>query len=206
MLRPPKPEPTPPRPVAPSRPSAAEPATLSPLGLPTGDRFHRGIVIHRLLQLLPELPAAERAKACQDDLARPAHALSPDEQAEIADEVLAILTAPGFADLFGPDSLAEVPVTGTVAGLDGPEVISGQIDRLVVRDSGIMVLDYKTSRPAPDSAQQVAPAYLRQMVAYRAVLRELWPDRPVSCALLWTAVPRLMALDNRLLDRYPVAT
>jgi ATP-dependent helicase/nuclease subunit A len=206
MLRRPKPEPTPSRPVAPSRPSAAEPATLSPLGAPPGDRFHRGIVIHRLLQLLPELPAADRAKACRDDLARPAHALSPDEQAEIAAEVLAILTAPGFADLFGPDSLAEVPVIGTVAGPDGLDVISGQVDRIVIRDSGIMILDYKTSRPAPEFAQQVAPAYLRQMAAYRTILRELWPDRPVSCALLWTAVPSLMALDNRLLDRYPVAT
>jgi ATP-dependent helicase/nuclease subunit A len=77
---------------------------------------------------------------------------------------------------------------------------------LVVRDSGILVLDYKTSRPAPETAEQVAPAYLRQMAAYRAVLRELWPERPISCVLLWTAVPRLMALDNRLLDRYRAAT
>lgn len=210
MLRPPKPDPTPPRPLAPSRPSsaesAAEPATLSPLGLPSGDRFHRGIVIHRLLQVLPDLPDGDRDRACRGFLARPAHGLSAEEQAEIAAEVLAALATPDFADLFGPDSMAEVPVIGTVAGPDGPEVISGQVDRLVVRESGIMILDYKTSRPPPETPERVAPAYIRQMAAYRAVLSELWPDRPVSCALLWTAVPRLMALDNRLLDRYRSAT
>ncbi len=206
MRRLPAPDPTPPRPLAPSRPSAAEPPTLSPLGLPADDRFHRGILIHRLLQLLPDLPSGDREAACRAYLARPAHGLSAEEAAAITREVLATLAAPAYADLFGPDSMAEVPVIGTVIGPDGPEVISGQVDRLVVRDDGIMVLDYKTSRPAPDAAEQVAPAYLRQMAAYRAVLRELWPNRPVSCALLWTAIPRLMPLDNRLLDRYRVAT
>ncbi len=206
MRRPPTRDPTPPRPLAPSRPSVAEPSTLSPLGLPTDDRFHRGILIHRLLQLLPDLPAEDREAACRVYLARPAHSLSAEEAAEIAREVLATLATPGYADLFGPDSMAEVPVIGTVAGPEGPEVISGQVDRLVVRDSGILILDYKTSRPAPESAERVAPAYLRQMAAYRAVLHELWPERPVSCALLWTAVPRLMPLDNRLLDRYRAAT
>ena len=179
---------------------------MSPLGLPADDRFHRGILIHRLLQLLPDLPSGDREAACRAYLARPAHGLSAEEAAAITREVLATLAAPAYADLFGPDSMAEVPVIGTVIGPDGPEVISGQVDRLVVRDDGIMVLDYKTSRPAPDAAEQVAPAYLRQMAAYRAVLRELWPNRPVSCALLWTAIPRLMPLDNRLLDRYRVAT
>ncbi len=206
MLRPPKPDPTPPRPLAPSRPSAAEPAALSPLAEPSGDRFHRGIVIHRLLQVLPDLPSADRERACGGYLARPAHALSDAEQAGIAAEVLAALATPEFADLFGPDSMAEVPVIGTIKGPDGPEVVSGQVDRLVVRESGIMVLDYKTSRPPPDTAERVAPAYLRQMAAYRAVLRALWPNRPVSCALFWTSVPRLMMLDNRLLDRYRSAT
>jgi ATP-dependent helicase/nuclease subunit A len=206
MRHPPKPDPTPPRPMAPSRPSAAEPSTLSPLGLPSGDRFHRGILIHRLLQVLPDLSAVDRETACRGYLARPAHGLSEEERVEIAREVMATLAAPGYADLFGPDSMAEVPVIGTVRGPDGPEVISGQVDRLVVRDSGILVLDYKTSRPAPESVEQVAPAYLRQMAAYRAVLSELWPKRPISCVLLWTAVPRLMALDNRLLDRYRSAT
>ena len=115
--------------------------------------------------------------------------------------VLATLTDPAVADLFGPDGMAEVPVIGTIAGPDGPEVVSGQVDRLIVRDDGIMILDYKTARPAPETPAGVSPAYLRQMAAYRAVLCGLWPDRPVRCALLWTAIPRLMMLDNSFLDR-----
>ena len=152
------------------------------------------------------LTAGKSGEPCRRYLARPAHALSAEQQAEIAAEVLATLSAPETAALFGPHSMAEVPVIGTVLGPDGPEVISGQVDRLVVREDGIMVLDFKTSRPPPESAEDVAPLYLRQMAAYRAVLGALWPGRAVSCALLFTAVPRLIPLDNRLLDRYRPAT
>jgi ATP-dependent helicase/nuclease subunit A len=201
MRRMPGPEPAPPRPLAPSHPSLTEPSTLSPLGAAGEDRFHRGILIHRLLQILPDVPPAGRDEACRRFLARPGHGLDAAAQEDIAREVLATLADPAVADLFGPDGMAEVPVIGTIAGPEGPEVVSGQVDRLIVRDDGIMVLDCKTARPAPETPAGVSPAYLRQMAAYRAVLCGLWPDRPVHCALLWTAIPRLMMLDNSLLDR-----
>jgi ATP-dependent helicase/nuclease subunit A len=206
MRQAPKPEPAPPRPLAPSRPSLAEPSTLSPLGAVDDDRFHRGIVIHRLLQILPDVAPDARDDACRRFLARPSHGLDAAQQDEIAGEVLATLADPAIADLFGPGGMAEVPVIGTIAGPDGPEVVSGQVDRLVVQTDGILVLDYKTARPAPADQAAVSPAYLRQMAAYRAVLQGLWPGRPIRCALLWTAVPRLMTLDNSFLDRYGPAT
>ena len=49
-----------------------------------------------------------------------------------------VLEHPEFAPLFGPGSQAEVPLVGELAGRDGPFILSGQIDRLVVspeRDS-----------------------------------------------------------------------
>ena len=206
MQRPPPDEPAPPRPLAPSRPSASDPPTLSPIGGPSENRFKRGLIVHRLLQLLPDLPAADRRAACVAFLARPGHALPADEQQGLADEVMAILESPEFAGLFGPESRAEVPLIGTIEGPGGAEVIAGQVDRLLVLPDEIVVLDYKTSRPPPDSQENVAPAYLRQMAAYRAVLAEIWPNRPIRCGLLWTAVPRLMTLDDSLLDRVRVAT
>ena len=44
--------------------------------------------------------------------------------------------------------------------------------------------------------------YLRQMSAYRAVLRTLLPDRPVRCALVWTSAAAVMHLSADLLDRH----
>jgi len=57
---PPAPEPDPPKPLLPSRPSGPEPATLSPLAIAGRDRFKRGLLVHKLLQSLPELALEQR--------------------------------------------------------------------------------------------------------------------------------------------------
>ncbi len=80
-------------------------------------------------------------------------------------------------------------------------MLAGQIDRLVVSDEAVLVVDYKTNRPAPSDPEAVPVAYLRQMAAYRALLRTLWPTRKVRCALLWTDGPHLMPLADSLLDQ-----
>jgi ATP-dependent helicase/nuclease subunit A len=190
------------RPLTPSRPAGVEPAVRTPIGPDDRLRFRRGLVIHRLLELLPELPRERRAEACRRFLARPIHEFEPAAQEEIARETLRVLDDPVFAPLFGPGSRAEVRVAGELAGAHGTTVLSGQIDRLVVTATEVLVLDYKTNRPPPTVETEVAELYLRQMAAYRAVLGRIYADRPVTCALLWTDGPRLMPLSPQLLDRY----
>ncbi len=191
------PEPEPARPLAPSRPAEDDLALRSPLGPEDGVRFRRGRLVHTLLQSLPEIDPAVRPAAIARFLARPVHCLSPDDQSALAREIQAVLDQPGFAPLFGPGSRAEVPITGLVGG----RALSGQIDRLVVGDDEILVLDFKTNRPPPAEEAGVPPLYLRQMAAYRAALRGIYPGRPIRCALLWTDGPRLMPLSEAALDR-----
>jgi ATP-dependent helicase/nuclease subunit A len=195
-------EPAPPRPLAPSRPTLAEPAARSPLGIVAGTRdgvgFKRGLLVHRLLQILPELDPVRRRKAAEQFLARPVHGLADAEQAAIAEEILAILAEPDFAALFGPESQAEVPIVGLV----GDYAIAGQIDRLVVTTEDVLIIDYKTLRPKPASDDAVPPAYLRQLAAYRAAIAQIYPGRAVKCALLWTDGPHLMPISPALLDRW----
>ena len=155
--------------------------------------------MHRLLQSLPDLPAERREDAARRFLARPLHRLDGQLQAEILAETLAVLAHPDFAALFGPGSRAEVPVVGTVEGQRGVQVVSGQVDRLVVAARSVMVVDYKTNRPAPSSESEVPALYLRQMAAYRAVLAGIYPDRRIESCLLWTDGPRIMQLSDQLL-------
>ncbi len=191
-------EPDPPKPLLPSQPSGSEPATLSPLAIGGRDRFKRGLLVHRLLQTLPELPAAERAVAARRFLALPVHALSPDELEDICRETIAVLGTPEFAPLWGPDAQAEVPVVGLIGG----RALSGQIDRIVVTEERVLIVDYKTVRPPPRSEDEVSAVYLQQLASYRAALERIYPDRPVSCAILWTEAPRLMPISPALLARH----
>lgn len=188
--RPPDSEPAPPRPLAPSRPTAEEPPARSPLGTDQGQGFRRGLLVHRLLQSLPELPGSLREDAARRFLARPVHDLEEHEQASLLGETLAVLNHPEFSLLFGPQSRAEVPVVGLV----GAHAISGQIDRLVVTDDSVLIVDYKTLRPPPLTEEEVPSAYLTQLAAYRAALAQIYPAHEIRCALLWTDGPRLMPI------------
>ncbi|MEI9982590.1 MAG: PD-(D/E)XK nuclease family protein [Aliidongia sp.] len=136
-------------------------------------RFQRGTLIHRLMQSLPELPPETAEAAARRYLAGKAHGLDPEEQDQIARETLAVLRHPDFAPLFGPGSRAEVPVVGLIDG----KALSGRIDRLVVTGDEVLIIDYKTNRPPPITAAEVAPAYREQLAAYRAALERIYPGK-----------------------------
>jgi ATP-dependent helicase/nuclease subunit A len=209
---PPPPEPALPKPLVPSRPPPVsadgngpavaepgnEPAVISPRPDGGGDRFKRGLLIHRLLQNLPELPETEREAAARRFLAAPAHGLSAAEQDDIRVRTLMLLRHPDFAPLFGPGSLAEVPVVG----LFGDHALSGQIDRLVVADGRVLIVDYKTLRLPPATEEEVPPLYLRQLALYRAALTRVYPGHEVRAALLFTEAPLLLPISPERLAPY----
>ncbi len=198
VKRPPPAEPDPPKPLVPSRPSGAEPPAFSPVSIMGPDCFKRGLLVHRLLQSLPELELKEREAAARRYLALPMHNLPADAQDDIRREVLAVLDHPEFAPLFGPGSQAEVPLVGLI----GDHAVSAQIDRLIVEEDRVLIVDYKTLRPPPAVEQQVAPIYLRQLAIYQAALARIYPGREIRCALLWTEGPRLMPISSHLLAGY----
>lgn len=198
---PPPLEPEPVRPLSPSRPELPDPPVLSPLHPSLAPGLSRGRLVHRLLQLLPDLPPEARATAAARFLAQPAMALAPLLQDEIAQETLAVLNAPAVAPLFGPQSRAEVPLVGLV----GTRRIAGQVDRLAVTPDSVLLVDYKTNRPSPRNPDQVPRAYLQQLAAYALLLRGLYPDRDLRCYLLWTEQARLMHIsDERLAQANPL--
>jgi ATP-dependent helicase/nuclease subunit A len=198
-------EPDPPIPLAPSQPladeAAVEPRAFSPLAVDDSKRWQRGLLLHDLLRHLPSLPPAQRAPAAGRFLAQPAHGLSAEEAAEWTKEVLAVTEAPGHAALFADGSRAEVPLIGTVKTPRGTFTVSGQVDRLAVSNREVLIVDYKTNRPPPQSATGVALPYRRQLALYRALLAEIYPGRKIRAFLLWTAAPRLMEIDGETLDK-----
>jgi ATP-dependent helicase/nuclease subunit A len=178
---------------------SARVAAVSPLaGAPGMGRFRRGELVHRLLQVLPDLSEATRHSAARRLLGKEA-GLAVDQIEEMATAALGVLEHPDFAFLFGPGSRAEAAIVGG-SGLLPPGLrISGRIDRLVLRADEILFADFKTNRPAPASIEAADPAYLRQLAMYWAVLSDLYPDRPVRAALVWTDGPLLTPAPEALL-------
>jgi ATP-dependent helicase/nuclease subunit A len=190
-------EPSPPKPLAPSRPDSDQSTPTSPLG-ECGNRYRRGQLIHDLLQALPALHERDHGDAAVDYLSRKAPDVPSEVRTELVMEARSVLGDPRFADVFGPNSRAEVPLTGLING----KVISGQIDRLVVSDSEVLLIDFKTNRPEPQSIDATPKVYLQQLAAYRALMEKVYPGKTITCGLLWTNSATLLEMPNEVLDRY----
>jgi ATP-dependent helicase/nuclease subunit A len=165
-----------------------------------GAALLRGSLVHRLMQSLPDIPAANRRKAADDYLARAGAKLDTAERIKLAEQVMLVLQDPHFYELYGAGSRAEVPIVGRLQFGGKTVRVSGQIDRLAVTQGSVLIADFKTSRPAPRRIEDVPPSYLRQLALYRAVLTKLYPEKFVRAALIWTEVPDLMELSAEVLD------
>jgi ATP-dependent helicase/nuclease subunit A len=189
------------RPPRPLSPSALTPDTTAqpPPDANRRAAARRGTALHRLFEVLPGLPSEVRA-----DVARQWCALNvPDLDAgEMVATVLAVLDDPAFAAVFAADALTEAPVAAVV----GEAVIAGSIDRLLITETDVLAVDFKTGSRVPAGLAEVPEAHGVQMAAYAAALARVFPGRQVRAALLYTAGPRLIELPADVLGEWQPST
>ena len=145
---------------------------------PTSELAHRGIIIHKLLEVLPDLPQTQWSSAAQ----RLCQTFTQD-QSLIEDcntTALEALKRPDLRVFFGDDSVAEFEVMT-------PEGQLYRLDRIVLGDT-IKILDYKSSPTPPDT---IPEDIQNQLATYEQCLTELYPNRPIECYVLWTTTGRL---------------
>ena len=191
----PAPLPAPEKPLSPSQLGGAK-----AIGGDEGDdpdrAMLRGTVLHRLLEVLPGWPEADAGELLaairRESEQRATVTLDEGEYGYLLASARAILAGPG---LTAPDgkALLEVEVSGALPELDG-HLVHGSIDRLIVDDTRILAIDYKSNATVPERPDAVPEGILRQMGAYAALLAQIYPDRRIETAILWTATGELMAL------------
>jgi len=195
------PEPRPPRPLAPS--SAGQDETADPPFPPGADSFaaRRGVLMHKLLERLPELDPDARVATAREWLERQASQVPAEEREAIVAAVLAVLAQPDWAAIFSPAALAEVPLAATVGG----QVIAGTADRLLVDRDRVLVIDFKTARRPPSGLGEVPRTTLKQMAAYAAALGAIYPGRRIEAAVLYTQTPLLVPIPAEVLAEHKAA-
>ncbi len=180
------------KPLTPSHQDETGISALSPLTISNNNKlYNRGRLIHKLLQFIPAAPNDNRAKIITRFLDHQAADIPLVERDKITAEVLSLINNPQFAPLFSKNSLAEVALMGQV----GDRIISGQIDRLVVTDNKVMIIDFKTNRPAAQSISDIPQAYIKQMQAYRSLIAKIYPHKEIETYILWTNTANIMKVE-----------
>lgn len=189
-LLPSPPEDRPAQPLSPSNLGGAKALPGESQSLTEDAAKQRGTAVHLLLEHLPQTAGEGWPKTAATLIPDPT--LCADALAEAA----RLLTAPHLSWVFTPDSLAEATFTAALNG----RTLSGSIDRLIVTPDRIHLIDFKSNTVVPQTAADVPEGILRQMGAYVAALRQIYPERPIEPHILWTRTATLMPLDPNMVS------
>jgi ATP-dependent helicase/nuclease subunit A len=192
------------RPSGPSEDDGKRVRTGESIQQQRAQALQRGSLVHRLLQSLPDVPSDRRRDAAQKYVARNtrnAKGWTEADREALASGVLALIADSRFAAVFAPGSRAEISIAGRLDRPGRPSaLVSGQIDRLVVTPTEVLIVDYKTNHAPPATEAEAPSGYVRQLALYREVLRKIYPQLPVRAALLWTETAELMEISTPALD------
>jgi ATP-dependent helicase/nuclease subunit A len=185
--------------IAPSYQINAIPATNEPgeatvdSHLPTldTDQQTRGNVIHRILQLLSERT---------DDIDI-AHWIRAEYGLDIQKhpwkqwflEAKTVVDNPEWDFLYNPSTYRKAYNEAPIMYQYHNDTVYGFIDRLVVTDDKIILVDYKTHvLQSPRETDNLIARYLPQLHLYKQGVAMCWPESPVECYLLLTHSTKLI--------------
>jgi len=188
----------PPRPLAPSALGEFDQPEPPP-GPAMRAAAERGRLLHSLFERLPAIAGDDRAERADRWLAGSAGVADPELRKTLVNDACAIVGHPDFADIFSPEAFAEAPIAAVTP--DGT-VVTGVVDRLLVTPDRVRLVDFKTGRRVPGSADEVPVPHVRQIAAYVSALEIIFPGRAIDAALLYTNGPALVALTRERLDPY----
>ena len=153
----------------------------------------RGTRIHLLLENFAATPEGNWQNI--------AAAILPDapDLDTLVNEAASVVRNPDLAFIFACDTLPEVPITAKLPELQG-KTIYGIVDRLIVTEKEIWVIDFKTNVAVPPVPQSCPEGLLRQMGAYHAALKQIYPGRTLRPAIVWTRDASLMELPEALVS------
>ncbi len=186
-------------------PGAAS-ATLSPSdlggakalpgeGAPEDEALRHGRQVHKLLEHLPGYEPERRGDIAVKLLAFGEDAAPEAEARTMGQGVSGLIERPDLRWMFAPDTLAEVDVSAALPEL-GDRRILGVIDRLVVSDDAVTIVDFKSNRVVPETERDVPNGILRQMGAYLCAIRQIYPTKEIRLTILWVSNGSVMTLSH----------
>jgi ATP-dependent helicase/nuclease subunit A len=163
--------------------------------------IQRGNATHKLFEVLPDIKPEDRYTLAKDYLEKTCPALSAKQRDEILESVFNVFSDERFKMFFEGEGQAEVSLAGRLDIKSGSMLVTGQIDRLIVSDDQVTILDYKTNRHVPQTLEETPDEYITQLALYRDLVARIYKDKAITSALLWTQTPELMVIPEEVLDR-----
>lgn len=153
------------------------------------DGLTRGIAIHRCLELMT------KPKTYSDDSIRQilASELSISRLdpliTQVFDEASNVIEDGELEAIFKPESSTQCYNELPLYYQRDNKTVYGIIDRLLVAEDEIILIDYKSHQQvSEDTLQPLAESYQQQLQLYADGIKQIWPDKTIRAALLFTHI------------------
>lgn len=145
----------------------------------------RGIIMHQILNFLSRSAEAELAQFHCNEMKD----IDTNEIKTWWQECKNTITDKAFSCYFNPSSYDKFYNEVPIQFKDGDKTVYGIIDRLIIKDKNVTIIDYKTHPYATtDNIKSLAQSYEQQMQLYQKGVQLLWPEYNVTPTLLFTAI------------------
>jgi ATP-dependent helicase/nuclease subunit A len=176
-------------------PSHADPAVTQASG--DADGRERGIAIHHMLDFLTRTSGNAASAPPPELAARLGREAGDTELLDWWQEAWQTWRHADLAMVFDPRYFMRAQNEVPLQYSHGGQLVYGIIDRLVICEDAVRVIDYKTHRrAAPDTLAELAESYRQQMRLYADGVARLWPGLVVKPYLLFTSCNTLFGIDH----------
>ena len=158
------------------------------------DPYREGTYSHKLLEILPNTSPDQWQSVAATQASH--YGLVAYERTFEA--VQNLLTHDDFQDIFAESTYAEIDISGEVRG----QKFNGQIDRLLIKDHQIRIIDFKSNKIIPKTLEEVPTSYLGQLSIYKALLQKVYPQHEIVCELVWVRAATRMLVPTSFLDAF----
>jgi len=177
--------------VSPSKLSSNETRSTSAQPEPTtaddDDNSTRGEIIHRILELITHNNPPQRPSVAQIIKEEYGQHITATMLNTWLDEAYHLIETPDLQWLFDPTQYHSAHNEMTINFTEGKNKVSGIIDRLVINQDSVIIIDYKTHRHVTNSnAAAIAEKYRHQLDLYQQGIEKIWPNKQTKKLLLFT--------------------
>lgn len=160
-----------------------------------------GVLLHRCIETMFSINDSDVTQA---DIEKTVNALPTSTHLEIKQKLTSqltnLITYSDTAFLFKKSTrLVETPMSGSKLINGIVQQISAVIDLCVIQGEIAWLVDFKTSEHVPSSTQDIPKNYLSQLAIYKQFLANIFPEKTILTALVWTAAPYFQEIPEALL-------
>lgn len=157
--------------------------------------LERGVVIHKLLQYLPNVSKDKQLLYASNYVDNNCTSWTDKQKEEVITSVLKLLNDDSYAYLFSENSKAEVAIRGQLEIKGQLKRFTGRIDRMVVEKDKITLIDYKTSF-CPATEELIPMHHIAQMSIYEKLIQPIYIEKQIDVILIYTQAPKAYNLQK----------